>query len=437
MPKDTQRNSLHWLTAAVVKTGLVSNLPRAAVLEALPAGTETAPAWDLAAEAFGLSHEQIARILGAAYGLQVANMRFLEPEAASFLPEGTARGLGVVPLRHTDLTIVVACANPLDAKIEGQVGALSGRRVVTAIASPTDIGAALDRVYGQSEPADFVLTNLRLQTAMQRVELPAGAQSIPSRGTAVDRLVRLILFEAVKARASRISLEPRERGGRIAFVVEGTSRTVVFLPVAVTLRIMARLRHWSRSGMVRSDNRMVVRVDGERYELVFRLAGSEALDPIQIDVLGGEAPALQPVSATDWAASASDHWNRTPVALVVDDEPGDRLLLRTMLKRSGFEVVEAVDGVEALTTLQGDQDFDVVLLDLMMPRISGLEVLTRIRETVRTAGMPVIVVTASDDPEDRRQLMGAGADDYLQKPIHPPRVVERVRALLRRSMPVA
>lgn len=434
MPQDTRAGSLHWLTAAVVKTGLVSNLPKAEVLAAIPPDANASEAWDLAAKAFGLNHEQIARILGAAYGLQVANTRFLEPEAAAFVPESAARDMGIVPLRHTDLTIVVACANPLDGSVEGQVGALAGRRVVMAIASPTAIGAALDQVYSRTEPADFVLTNLRLQTAMQRVELPARAQTIPSRGTAVDRLIRLILFEAVKARATRISLAPKARGGRISFVVDGESRTVVFLPVAVTLRIMSRLRHWSRAGMFESDNRMVVRVDGERYELVFRMVGAEALDPIHIEVLNPDVPTVRP--ADEGAVSEHD-WKGPPSALVVDDEPGDRLLLRTMLKRSGFRVVEATDGVEALTTLQGSQDFDVVLLDLMMPRISGLEVLTRIRETVRTAGLPVIVVTASDDPEDRRRLMAAGADDYLQKPIHPPRVAERVKALLRRSMPVA
>ncbi|NNF26027.1 MAG: hypothetical protein HKN73_02240, partial [Gemmatimonadetes bacterium] len=168
---------MHWLTAAVVKTGLVSNLPKAEVLAAIPPDANASEAWDLAAKAFDLNHEQIARILGAAYGLQVANTRFLEPEAAAFVPESAARDMGIVPLRHTDLTIVVACANPLDGSVEGQVGALAGRRVVMAIASPTAIGAALDQVYTRTEPADFVLTNLRLQTAMQRVELPARAQT--------------------------------------------------------------------------------------------------------------------------------------------------------------------------------------------------------------------------------------------------------------------
>ena len=436
MVNDPQQPALHWLTAAIVKTGLASNLSRARILQAVPTDAAASVAWDLAARAFELSQEQISRIVGAAYGLQVANTRFLEPEAATFLPEEVARQLGVIPVRHTDVTIVVATANPLDMSIEGRVNALSGRRTILSVASPTDIAAAQDRVYGAAQPADFVLTNLRLQTAMQRVELPAKVQTLPSRGGAVDRLIRLILFEAVKAHATEISLEPRARGGRITFILGGESRTVVFLPIAVTLRIMARVRYWARSGFLDERGRMVARVDGERFELELKLEGREPLDPIRVEVIGSRGSGTPQPRVNRPASQPEESWGTAPVALVVDDEPGDRLLLRTMLKRSGFEIVEAEDGVEALTRLQSDQDFDVVLLDLMMPRMSGLEVLTRIRETVRTAGMPVIVVTASEDPEDRKRLLEAGADDYLQKPINPPRVAERVRALLRRSMPV-
>lgn len=431
MPNDPNARSLHWLTAAVVKTGLVSNLPKSRILSAISAEAETREAWDLAGKAFELSHEQLARIVAAAYGLPVANTRFLQPEAAGFLPEHVARQLGVVPVRHTEATIVIATANPLEGGVEGRVNGLSGRRTMLSVASPTAIAAAQDAVYGTGEPADFVLTKLRLETAMQRVELPAGAQSLPSRASAVDRLIRLILFEGIKAGASQISLEPRDRGGRVSLVVGGERRTVVFFPVAVILRIMARIRNWARGGSLDAQGRMVVRIDGDRYDLGLRFEGSDALDPIRIDVAGAGSPARTPADDDPPPVPPGQ-----PLALVVDDEAGDRFLLKTMLKRSGFAIVEAQDGIEAMTKLQGAWDFDVVLLDLMMPRMSGLEVLTRMRETVRTAGMPVIVVTASDDPEDRSTLLAAGADDYLQKPIDPPRVAERVRALLRRSLPV-
>lgn len=435
MAQSSPQPTLHWLTAAVVNTGLVSNMSRQEILSAIPEGTPTDEAWELGTGRFGLSQEQLAQIVAAAYGLQSANTRFLQPEASAFVPEDVAKTLGVVPVRHTDATIVVATANPLDSGIEGTVSKLSGRRAVLAVAGPTAIKAAHDRVYGGTQAADFVLSNLHLNTAMQAVELPAKAQTIPSRASSVERLIRLILFEAVKGEASEIRLEPKDRGGKIAFRVHGESRTFVYLPVAVIIRIMARIRHWSRIGLLDQEGRMLIRIDGQRYDLTLRLDGADALDPIVIGVAhpGATAPNEETAAGED----GKDLWGKTATALVVDDEAGDRLLLRAMLKRSGFDIVEAVDGVEALTELQGERDFDVVLLDLMMPRMSGLEVLTRLRQTVRTAGMPVVVITGSQDPEDQRRLLEAGADDYLQKPIDPPRVAQRVKALLRRSLPVA
>ncbi|MGI9625570.1 MAG: response regulator [Longimicrobiales bacterium] len=448
MAQDQRQQAIHWLTAAVVKTGLVSHLPAKDVRAAIPTDATTAQAWQRASEAFQLSQDQLAQIVAAAYGLQVTNTRFLQPEAGAFVPEDVARELEIVPIRHSDATIVIATSNPLDTRLEGKVKMLAGRKTVLSVAGPTDIKGAQDRIYDDTLQAEFVLTNLHLNTAMQAVELPAKAQTIPSRATPVERLIRLILFEAVKAGASDVRLEPKERGGKVAFVVGGEVRTFVFLPVAVILRIMARVRHWARSGLLDQEGRMVVRIDGDRHDLELKLEGTEAVDPISISL---RSPSVEP-SATmaqpeedaprevapdpETPKTEPVPWEAPPLALVVDDEPGDRLLLRTLLKRSGFDIVEAKDGVEAMTRLQADWDFDVVLLDLKMPRMSGLEVLGRIRQTVRTAGMPVIVITASEDPEDRRRLMEAGADDYLIKPINPPRVAERVKALLRRSLPV-
>ena len=96
--------------------------------------------------------------------------------------------------------------------------------------------------------------------------------------------------------------------------------------------------------------------------------------------------------------------------------------------------VEAADGLEALSHLQGDVDFDVMLLDLLMPKLPGLGVLERVRKTVRTAGLPVVVITASRDEAHKREILAAGADDYLEKPIDPAKIASRVKALLRRSM---
>ena len=116
-----------------------------------------------------------------------------------------------------------------------------------------------------------------------------------------------------------------------------------------------------------------------------------------------------------------------------------RLLLSTVLSESGFQVEEAADGPEALKMLRGDHRFDLVTLDLRMKEMHGLEVLRQIRSQLRTAAVPVIVATSSSDPEVEMQLFDAGADDFVVKPVDPPRFLLRIRAVLRRrsSNPLA
>lgn len=121
-----------------------------------------------------------------------------------------------------------------------------------------------------------------------------------------------------------------------------------------------------------------------------------------------------------------------PRILVVDDDPGMRLLLRTTLESGGFRVAEAGDGPEALDLLVGTDPFSLVTLDLKMGEMHGLEVLKRIRSRLATATLPVVVATASEDPHVEMELFEAGADDFVVKPVDPPRFLLRVRAVLRR-----
>jgi CheY-like chemotaxis protein len=124
--------------------------------------------------------------------------------------------------------------------------------------------------------------------------------------------------------------------------------------------------------------------------------------------------------------------------LVVDDDEDARLLLRTVLEESGFRISEAEDGPGALELLEGADVFDLVTLDLDMPEMPGLEVLQTIRSWIKTASLPVVVATAAHDPEAEIALFEAGADDFVVKPVDPPRFVLRIQAVLRRrsSTPV-
>lgn len=120
-----------------------------------------------------------------------------------------------------------------------------------------------------------------------------------------------------------------------------------------------------------------------------------------------------------------------PRVLVVDDEPMVREVLSRYLRRDGFEVATAADGEEALARF-GETEPDLVLLDLMLPRVDGYEVFRRLRQRAPT---PVIMLTARGEETDRIVGLDRGADDYIGKPFSPGEVVARVRAVLRRVGP--
>lgn len=118
--------------------------------------------------------------------------------------------------------------------------------------------------------------------------------------------------------------------------------------------------------------------------------------------------------------------------LVVEDDPETRLLLRTVLEKKDYEVVEAEDGETALETLDEMGGFHLLTLDLKLPGIGGLEVLEKVRRRPRWKHLPVIVATGYGDPEVEVMLLEAGADDFIVKPVDPRRFILRVEAVLRR-----
>jgi DNA-binding response OmpR family regulator len=120
--------------------------------------------------------------------------------------------------------------------------------------------------------------------------------------------------------------------------------------------------------------------------------------------------------------------------LVVDDEPMVRDVLARYLARDGFEVETAADGEAALAAFESDGP-DLILLDLMLPRVDGFEVFRRLREG--GVASPVIMLTARGEVTDRIVGLEIGADDYVSKPFSPKEVVARVRAVLRRSRAAA
>ncbi|HZT86567.1 MAG TPA: phosphate regulon transcriptional regulator PhoB [Stellaceae bacterium] len=125
-----------------------------------------------------------------------------------------------------------------------------------------------------------------------------------------------------------------------------------------------------------------------------------------------------------------------PLVLVVEDEAALATLLRYNLEREGFEVSEAGDGEEALIQV-AERRVDAVLLDWMLPLVSGIEVCRRLRRAPQTRGVPIIILTAKGEESDRVRGLDSGADDYVVKPFSPSELIARLRAVMRRARPAA
>ena len=123
---------------------------------------------------------------------------------------------------------------------------------------------------------------------------------------------------------------------------------------------------------------------------------------------------------------------RKPLVLVVEDDAAIAILLRYNLEKQGYRVAEAADGQEALSLIQ-EQPPDLVLLDWMLPSLSGIEVCRQIRRKPETRGLPVIMVTARTEDQDAVRGLNIGADDYITKPFNNDALLARIRALLRRA----
>ena len=201
--------------------------------------------------------------------------------------------------------------------------------------------------------------------------------------------------------------------------------------VADRLQVLP-LRYTDRSLVVASADPVAMDAERELTALAgrtisFEVASPEAIRALLAQVYPDREPAAHEVPRLMPEDKAA------PLVLVVDDDPDARARLRSALETRGFRVTEASDGTDALVYLASPPEaVHLVTLDLQMRELHGLETLKRIRASLKTAHLPVIVATGSDDAAIEMELFNAGADDYVVKPIDPPRFVLRVQAVLRR-----
>jgi two-component system, OmpR family, phosphate regulon response regulator PhoB len=125
-----------------------------------------------------------------------------------------------------------------------------------------------------------------------------------------------------------------------------------------------------------------------------------------------------------------------PLVLIVEDESALATMLSYNLEKEGFDVCTASDGEEALIQV-AERKPDVVLLDWMLPLVSGIEVCRQIRRAPASRALPIIMLTARGEEGDRVRGLNSGADDYIVKPFSPAELIARVRAVMRRAQPAS
>ena len=132
--------------------------------------------------------------------------------------------------------------------------------------------------------------------------------------------------------------------------------------------------------------------------------------------------------------SSSANGTAKPLVLIVEDEIDLITLLQYNLEKEGFRTINATDGEEALLLAQ-EQRPSLMLLDWMLPVLSGIEVCRQLRRNAETQSIPIIMLTARSDESDKVRGLNSGADDYLAKPFSPSELVARIQAVLRRANP--
>jgi type II secretory ATPase GspE/PulE/Tfp pilus assembly ATPase PilB-like protein/CheY-like chemotaxis protein len=292
--------------------------------------------------------------------------------------------------------------------------AVTGRKVLATVHTP-------DAVSGVRRLRDLGLASGRLAESLHAV--------------ISLRLVRRLCPNCSRPVASANDLPSRERklAGMLGIVppkravgcrkCAGTGY-LGQLPVAEVLVLTPGLRSLLTEELEDAD-----------FEIAARMEGMRDLASVALDrVARGQTTVEEVERVLGIVPTREETPQSAGPVLLVEDDAQDRLLIGTIARDLGFEVVEAETGEAAVEILKGDEHaFSMVLLDLMLPGIEGLEVLRRIRQSLSTQFLPVVVLTSSPDPRNEIELLEHGADDYMLKPVAVDRLQARIRAVLRRT----
>jgi type IV pilus assembly protein PilB len=459
----------HWLVSVVEEIGLAG----AAEVQ-LDRHAPTGASWNAIRRACAVSEAELARIVAARFNLPLADLSRADSRALRLIPQKVAKRFGIMPMKEDAQTITVATSDPRDLEMEEAVRFASGRQPRFEVATPTELAEVIDSTYSPGQVIETLLDGLEDGHAEDvRIVDAHGPEVVDSRGVEsgpVVRLTNLILRRAAKEGASDVHIEPSAQGGVVRFRIDGVLRPQMRMPVQALARVVSRIKIMAKLDIADrlrpQDGRARVQVEERIYDMRVSTVPTRESEKMVIRMLDPQStmrlrdlsfpsfvverfrrllghrsgivlvtgPTGSGKTTTVYAAITEIANGETNI-MIVDDDPLNRLLVRHLLEKSGFRVSEAIDAGSALEQLRPERGADVslIVLDLLMPGIGGEELLVRLKNTVATAGIPVMVLTGSEGKEAEARLIDLGADDYIEKPLDRERFLARVKATLRRA----
>jgi CheY-like chemotaxis protein len=337
--------------------------------------------------------------------------------AVRLVPEKVARRHQVVPIAVDNRVLTYATYSPYSPDADRDLGFASGRRTTAVAATRTAVTKGLDQCYPKVSDLDALGRWLR-----------AGLENAKSAAkqteSATIEMCTHIVARAVRVGATEVQLACDGQGATLRYVIGGVFESELRLPMADAIRdrfkIMARVavavRHRPQTG----NFQLTLNGQGTAASLSTRPMGAGETIVIQlVDQRPATTGVVRPGSG-----------GRCRV-VVADDESITRMLIKRLLERENFEVIEAQNGDEAVALITQKRP-DLVLLDLNMPVMDGYEAIHHLRHDPSLTGLPIIVLTAEDGQTVERRVLTMGADDYMVKPFEGPILLSRVNAVFSR-----
>lgn len=376
-----------------------------------------------------LSEAQSYEALALAAGTTLTPVDLLASSelALQLVPERLARRHLVVPLMVDNRTLSYATCLPFSPEAERDLGFASGRRTTLTVATRSAVVNALDRCYPKLRYLDVLAQRLRAGS----VE-PADATGEPPAASVIS-MCHQIVARAVEVGASHVIMECGPQSGTIRYQVRGAVESLPALQASVShpirdrFKIMARVasavRHRAQEGTFR------ISVNGQPVDVRLSTRPGQGGEQIMMAIAAGQGAGAEAPAAPVAARKRSR-------VLVTDDEPITRMLVKLLLEREHYDVLEATNGDQAVEIALRERP-NLLLIDLNMPVMDGYQAIHFLRKTLPMSTLPIIVLTAEDGQSIERRVLELGANDYIIKPFDPGVLLARVSGVFGRMQMMA